>query len=509
MKPMSRTMKRWLGAMMILALVTVSLRVFAAPLAPLPSTARAFARVSIPKHELYVGESVPITVQAYYAANTGVTITGMPAASTPDFTMSVGDAAQGRATIGDATYLVVTWKGRISPAKAGHYALRTTVPSTLEWRAAVRAAPRSFGDEDPFGDLFGSIDHDDDQGGDPFAAMQQRMQSMMNQAMHDFDVGPVQKREVVLESQTADLTVRPLPAAGRPPSFSGAVGHFELDATVNDAHVRVGEPIELRLAVRGDGNFDRVSTPGLPDSKELKTYAPTVTRKDDVKTFVQAVVPQQPGVAEIPSVELSYFDPDAARYVTKRSAPIAIDVKPGQALAARADGRVPDAANGPTLAPNADHDGKTVASLRPLYTRSNFWLAQLAPLGMLAAAASFVVRRRRVLADPHHALRKGAWSLLRRERARMNRALAAGDAPTYFAAARGALQQRLGALWGIVPEAITLAEIETRMTGSRLDTLRAVFEEADAARFGVGASGRDLARHDDAVRRILANPEAS
>ena len=88
----------------------------------------------------------------------------------------------------------------------------------------------------------------------------------------------------------------------------------------------------------------------------------------------------------------------------------------------------------------------------------------------------------------------------------MDRALSAGDVPAFFAAARGALQQRLGAAWGIVPGAITLAEIERRVQGTQLGTFRGVFE-ADAARFGVGIQDQELAHWNDAVRHALAHPE--
>jgi hypothetical protein len=490
---------------MLLAVVGVSVRSFAQT----PQNGRAFARLAVPKHTLYVGESVPITIQAYYVAGMGVTITGSPTANTADFTMKVGEGAQGRATIGSDAYTVVTWRGHVSPTKAGKYPLRITIPSTLEWQDVRRDAPSDTNDAfgDPFGDLSDAFGRDD-RGGDPFAAMQQRMQRMMQRAYQDLQVGPVQKKDVVLESPRAELSVLALPSVGRPAAFSGAVGHFDLSANVDAATVRAGEPVELRVVVGGTGNFDRVSTPGVPNSKELKTYAPTATAKDDAKTFAQAVVPQRAGALEIPPVPFSYFDPDAARYVTLQSAAIALDVKPGQALAATSDGALPDATTRPTLAANADLDGKAVASLRPMIDHEKFWLVQLVPFGMLAAAASFIARRRRVAADPHHVLRRGASRALRRHRTAMKRAFAARDATAFFTAARGALQQRLGAMWGITPEAITLVEIERRVKGPQLETLRTVFE-ADAARFGVGAAAEDLSRWNSAVLSVLAKPEAS
>lgn len=512
MNPMPRTSKILIVISMMAASTLTCFRSFgatnsggvAAPVTNVTPGGRAFATLKIPKRSLYVGESVPITIRAYYSAGTAVTITGTPSASSTDFTLTVGDAAQGRATIGDEPYLAVTWKGRLSPARPGKYDLRIKIPSTLEWRTAPRAMPSI---DDAFGNAFGDLDSLD-ANGDPFAAMEQRMKQMMSQAAHDFDMGPVQKKELDLKSASLPLNVQPLPVAGKPAAFSGAVGNFSIEASVGDPRVRAGEPVELQLVVRGQGNFDRVATTGVASSPVLETYPPTSTESAGSKTFVQPVVPRQAGRTEIPAVALDYFNPDTGRYATARSSPVALDVAPGQALAANHAGAIPDAVSGPSLAPNADDEGRPVASLRPLYTHRGFWIAQLAPLGALAAATSFVIRRRRVAADPRHALRASARKALRRYSSELERAFAAGDGPAFFTSARAALQQRLGALWGVVPETITLHEIERRVSGERLETLREVFD-ADAARFGPGATSQDLTPSHDAVRRILANPEAS
>ena len=60
----------------------------------------------------------------------------------------------------------------------------------------------------------------------------------------------------------------------------------------------------------------------------------------------------------------------------------------------------------------------------------------------------------------------------------MESAAAQGAAPEFFAAARGALQHRLGLRWGVAPQAITLAEVNARMNGEA-EGFRFVFELAD------------------------------
>jgi hypothetical protein len=481
----------------------------AADAATKSSSPRAFASLSVPKRTLYDGESVPVTLQAYYRAGTGVTLTGRPKPSDPSFTLTLGDPSQGRATIAGETYLVVTWKGRLSPVKAGRYALKLEIANTLEWQDVVPHSARSAASDenfdDPFGgDLFAPFGQSDPS--DLMARMQQQMQKFMNHAFQDLEVGPVQKRELTLESPAADLNVLPLPAAGRPPTFAGAVGHFDVTATTNATRVRAGEPVELRLLVGGRGNFDRVALAGVPSTSDLETYAPTATSGDGSKTFVQAIVPRRAGLLQIPSVDLDYFDPDAGKYVTAHSHAIPIDVSPGQALATTASGTVPEATSGPVLAANELDAGRAVASLRPLFARRTFWLAQLAPLGALVAGVTFVLGRRRLAGDPRRSRQREAQRTLRRYRAEMDRAAGQGDASAFFAAARRAVQQAIAARYDIHPSAVTPAEIERRGQVADLDTLRGVFE-ADATRFGHGVTETDLSRWNAAVHRELARTE--
>lgn len=497
--------------------LTTSLPAMAAPPPPAPAVAsaarspRAFARLTLPKRSLYDGESVPVTFQSYFRAGTGVTLTGTPKPSDPAFTLAMGEPAQGRVTLGGETYAVLTWKGNLSPAKVGQYALRFEVPATLEWQDVVSHTAPSTGSDDGLGDPFGAglmgpLDQGDPSGF--FARMQQQMQKLMNQAFQDMEVGPVQKKDLVLESPAADVAVLALPATGRPAAFGGAVGRFDLTATAKTDSVRAGEPVELRIVVHGRGNFDRVHLAGVPATSDLEAYAPTEASDETSKTFVQALVPRRAGPLQIQAVELAYFDPDSGRYVTARSQPVAVEVRPGQALAANTHGDVPDATSGPVLAANATDDGRAVASLTPLVARRGFWLAQLAPLAALVSAVGLVVGGRRFTADPRRVRQRQARRTLHRYRAEMDRAAGRGDAPAFFAAARGAVQQAMAARWDVPATAVTAAEIERRGEASDLETVRGVFE-ADAARFGVGVPESDLARWNAAVRREITHTEAT
>jgi hypothetical protein len=208
-------------------------------------------------------------------------------------------------------------------------------------------------------------------------------------------------------------------------------------------------------------------------------------------------------------VALSYFDPDDARYVTLRTVPVAVDVTPGQSVATGSTGQAPAMASGPALAPDEVGPSQVASTLAPAFERRGFWMAQAIPLLGLGMGFGAVLARRRLAADTDRVWRRDTDRALRGLRGDMDRAVEQGDAPAFFAAARGALQQRLGARWHVRPEAITQAEIAGRLDGVQAERLRLVFDH-DASRFsGMDTAQADLAAWRDIVNRELQHLEGT
>ncbi|WP_231743783.1 BatD family protein [Stieleria neptunia] len=140
--------------------------------------------------------------------------------------------------------------------------------------------------------------------------------------------------------------VKPFPSAGRPQSFSGAVGNgFSLDVTADRTVVRVGDPIRLTLHLRGDGNIEGATLPPLSadgglDPRHFRLPEGDVTGvlqdDQDGKQFVVSVRVLDQGISEIPSIAYSWFDAEQERYQTTRSEPIALRVMPAQVVGADA-----------------------------------------------------------------------------------------------------------------------------------------------------------------------------
>ncbi len=142
------------------------------------------------------------------------------------------------------------------------------------------------------------------------------------------------------QSQQIDLAVRPLPP-DEPASFTGAVGKFDIAAAVDLDSVTVGEAVRLRVAIRGEGNIERLSAPVWPSLAGWRSFDGDTSHQQQVadgklvgvKLFDLVLIPDSPGDYELPGVEYSYFDPNLEQYVTISSDPIPISVAQDPSMA--------------------------------------------------------------------------------------------------------------------------------------------------------------------------------
>jgi len=342
----------------------------------------------------------------------------------------------------------------------------------------VRVQEKGARRNNPFKDLF-----DDD--------------SAFDDAFFDNFFSNATQKPLTLHTDGATVKIKPLPTQGRPADFSGAVGQFEVSNEVSAKNGTTGDPLTLKIRIQGRGNFDRVTTSGLTNSSDWKTYKPNgkFTANDSAgiegeKTFEQSIVPTKPGAQEIPALNFSYFDPEAQRYVTKSTTPIAIDVAPGNAsvpvatAAPVADAPKP---NSDGLAPDQLVTGRTVSSLRPLVLTPWFITLNAVMIAAIVLGAAFRWLRHRRANDPHRLQREATEKLVRESVAKMDSALKAQDATRFFNAARQALQERLAAKWELPTSRVTIPEIRARLNGNGKE-IRSVFQTADE----IAYSGRQF-----------------
>lgn len=120
------------------------------------------------------------------------------------------------------------------------------------------------------------------------------------------------------------LDVRELPEAGRPASFSGAVGtRFELTQTLAPARVHPGDLVTATYTLTFDGYCPSNVWPRIERlSKEFRAYEPKETAATPTtRVWTQALVPRTADATNTPLVSLAYYNPRVRRYEVARAAP--------------------------------------------------------------------------------------------------------------------------------------------------------------------------------------------
>ena len=460
----------------------------------------AFARLLLPKRELYVGETVPVDIQVGLRPGLAGSLNGLPTLNGDSFTLNKlsSQPEETQTMIAGTPYTVLTWHSVLAAVKPGDFSLTVETPLTVQMRNVPQRLPRmprGVFDDSLFGDVFN----------DPF------FQSFF---------GGTTEKQITVASDPDTLKVLALPTEGRPAGFSGAVGKFEVSSEVSAAKTTVGDPLTLHLKVTGTGNFDRVNSAMLGEVDGWKTYPPSAKFQpadnasySGEKDFEQAIIPTQPGAQTVPALAFSYFNPETRKYESKLTAPFSVEVSaaPAGSLATTASPvssatRVSE----PTrdgLRPNHVETGSTVASLTPLYFQP--WFVGTQGVVVLGFAAGLIGlrRRERRANDTDGARRRETSIAIGHCLAEMDAASAADDSAHFFKSARAALQEQLAMRWHVAPASITIAEIDAHLNGQGVE-IRRIFALADHAAYsGQHLSTADFQQWKETVRDQLKRAE--
>ena len=444
----------------------------------------AYVRLSIPKRDVYVGESIPVEMEVGMRSGFVASINGLPKLTDDNFALNNLSHQPERTEklINGETFVLLTWRSTLAVVKPGSFSLSAEVPLTVK----IRTRPKR---DSALDDRFG----------DPF------WQNLF---------GATVPKDLNVTSPAQQLTVHELPAEGRPVDFHGAIGTFSITSDVSPTKGEVGDPLTLRMRISGSGNFDRVDSSMLDHVDQWKTYPPksSFNSSDPIglggmKTFEQPVIAAKPGVQELPGLSFSYFDPNKRRYETARSASLSVAISPSLADSRSAPPASPAAASpenpyGAGMRP--DHLARTgTSSLIPLYLQPKF--LPVPSIIILAFAAGWAGARRRKGVGERESDRVASRAV-KRALAQMQAAARAGDAALFFDLARTAMQSVLAARWRLAPAEITTREVEERV-GSE-NEVRQLFALADEAKYsGRKLNATDFARWLRMVRgQLMSDP---
>jgi len=231
--------------------------------------------------------------------------------------------------------------------------------------------------------------------------------------------------DVMIASDSIIIDVKPLPE--RPAGFTGTVGSFLVEGRLSSAQVDQGVPVKLAIHVTGRGNPRAVSPPNPPEldwafvGEPVRTdAAPQSAFESRVdQRFEFAITPHEPGNQSIPRMQFVYFDPDREVYESKGVGPFSLTVfSSGESdRPVRFDAAENESIRAIDILAT---DILPIVSGRGNLTRSNglpaiFWGVAIVPVGLYAAAAAYVTRRRRFESDHGYARAYHAQSEAHRE----------------------------------------------------------------------------------------------
>ncbi len=425
-----------------------------------------FARVELERPSLFVQESFPVTISLLYRdmeLGRQVQLEGLPRDGFEWSTFQ--ELAATRMRLRDHVYQVRRFRGRARALAPGRYRLAPT----LHVNELVR----------------------------------DRSQWRGEQGRSTFFSESVRHESRVVSVEAAALEIKPLPDAGRPADFSGAVGRFTFTAEVDRAEAAVGEPVALRMTIIGEGNPDLVRAPALPSDDAFRVHEPRLIERDfdsargiGKKVFEAVLVPRVPGHLKIPALSFSYFDPADAAYQTVQRGPFPLRIPAGSPEPALPTPPVRDPAS-----PHPAEIGTELRYLKPAPPRRDWTLYESATRSpgrtavdvvpvLIGGLLVFAGRRRAQREnDPVLARRIHAERTARRALIAARSAAESGESALFFDALGTALAARYGSRFHLPPGEITAHRVQDAGANEGLDpkiceALHDLLTRVDAGRFG-------------------------
>jgi hypothetical protein len=145
----------------------------------------------------------------------------------------------------------------------------------------------------------------------------------------------LQTQKVIASSQPFTVEVRPIPSAGQPASFSGAVGRFHLAVAATPTTLKVGDPLTFTVSIRREGDSLLETVHPLPLQEQsalardfkIDPDPSSVQSTEDSKTFTYTLRPRHADVRAVPPIDMAYYDPEAGEFQVVYSQAVPLQVE--------------------------------------------------------------------------------------------------------------------------------------------------------------------------------------
>ena len=311
----------------------------------------------------------------------------------------------------------------------------------------------------------------------------------------------------VITAGKRTIKVKPLPQEGKPVGFTGAVGNFDLNFSLNKDVLKASESFQATIKVSGRGNLKLFNLPKINVPAALEVYEPEHT--ENIKTNLlgmqgsiqdtYTIVPEFQGNYPIPRVTFSYFEPNKKRYVTLNSAEQMVNVNEGPVAGTSSKGQAVSNLLRPKLNEDQFNFIALETQLMPIESTDSFfggrmfcWMLLL-PFVLLLIIAIVMKTQLGRSNDPMTLRQKAANRLARKYLSSAKKAL--GKKEAFYNALERALHNYLKAKLHIVTAEFSKARIKSLLQDKEVNAavikdFVGLLEDCEAARYAPATSVR-------------------
>ncbi len=299
-------------------------------------------------------------------------------------------------------------------------------------------------------------------------------------------------------TQPLSLSVKPLPP-GQPEGFSGAVGSYSLNASVDKTQLKSGDALTLTVIIEGDGQPKAITNPILPELEQFEVFAPEVSSSTRIengiyiskKTFKYVLVPSRKGNYTLSPLQFHFFDANSESYKTLSSPSFEINVAKGKEIQS-GQSRLLNQKNIEELGSDIRHIKKLSTALENsapnLYKMPWYWILYI--LGPFCYILLLIYKLREEKLESDSGLRRKvqAKGIAKKRLAEARKAMAGEDSRNFYKTLSASLERFASdklnkELRGLTLED-ALQELKSKgLSEENLNAYKEIMEECDMGQF--------------------------
>lgn len=137
---------------------------------------------------------------------------------------------------------------------------------------------------------------------------------------------------------SVNINVVPFPTDSIPPNFSGAVGIYEMKASVNNRNLTTDDAMVITMSIQGNGDLKRILSPKMDLGNNFEVYEPRILEETTFekageiygrKILEYQALPLNTGNYSV-QPRFTYYDTDSLNFITLGVTPLEVNVKKGR-----------------------------------------------------------------------------------------------------------------------------------------------------------------------------------